>query len=160
MSAVTNPLVNSYKRLVSGYEAPVYVAWSASNRSPLVRVPASRGMSTRLELRNPDPSANPYLTLALCLAAGLDGIRRELTPPPAVEENLFEIDEDERERLGIAHLPSNLKEAVRAMKADPLIRDTLGEHIFTRYVQHKSEEWDEYKVRVTPWELDRYLARY
>lgn len=160
MSAVTNPLVNSYKRLVSGYEAPVYVAWSASNRSPLVRVPASRGMSTRLELRNPDPSANPYLTLALCLAAGLDGIRRELTPPPAVEENLFEIDEDERERLGITHLPSNLKEAVRAMKADSLIRDTLGEHIFTRYVQHKSEEWDEYKVRVTPWELDRYLARY
>lgn len=160
MSAVTNPLVNSYKRLVSGYEAPVYIAWSASNRSPLVRVPASRGMSTRLELRNPDPSANPYLTLALCLAAGLDGIRRKLIPAAAVVENLFELDEDERERLGIGHLPSNLKEAVRAMKADPLIRETLGEHIFTRYVQHKSEEWDEYKVRVTQWELDRYLARY
>lgn len=160
MSAVTNPLVNSYKRLVSGYEAPVYIAWSASNRSPLVRVPASRGMSTRLELRNPDPSANPYLTLALCLAAGLDGIRRKLIPTAAVVENLFELDEDERERLGIGHLPSNLKEAVRAMKADPLIRETLGEHIFTRYVQHKSEEWDEYKVRVTQWELDRYLARY
>lgn len=160
MSAVTNPLVNSYKRLVSGYEAPVYIAWSASNRSPLVRVPASRGMSTRLELRNPDPSANPYLTLALCLAAGLDGIRRKRIPTAAVVENLFELDEDERERLGIGHLPSNLKEAVRAMKADPLIRETLGEHIFTRYVQHKSEEWDEYKVRVTQWELDRYLARY
>ena len=160
MSAVTNPLVNSYKRLVSGYEAPVYIAWSASNRSPLVRVPASRGMGTRLELRNPDPAANPYLTLALCLAAGLDGIRRKLTPPAAVEENLFEIDEDERERLGIQHLPSNLKEAVRAMKADALIRQTLGEHIFPRYVQHKTNEWDEYKVRVTQWELDRYLARY
>ena len=160
MSAVTNPLVNSYKRLVSGYEAPVYIAWSASNRSPLVRVPASRGMGTRLELRNPDPAANPYLTLALCLAAGLDGIRRGLTPPDAVEENLFEIDEDERERLGIGHLPSNLKEAVRAMKADALVRETLGEHIFPRYVQHKTNEWDEYKVRVTQWELDRYLARY
>ncbi len=160
MSAVTNPLVNSYKRLVSGYEAPVYIAWSASNRSPLVRVPASRGMGTRLELRNPDPAANPYLTLALCLAAGLDGIRRNLTPPAAVEENLFELDEDERERLGIVHLPSNLKEAVRAMKADSLIRETLGEHIFPRYVQHKTNEWDEYKVRVTQWELDRYLARY
>lgn len=160
MSAVTNPLVNSYKRLVSGYEAPVYIAWSASNRSPLVRVPATRGMGTRLELRNPDPAANPYLTLALCLAAGLDGIRRGLTPPAAVEENLFEIDEDERERLGIAHLPSNLKEAVRAMKADSLIRETLGEHIFPRYVQHKTNEWDDYKVRVTQWELDRYLARY
>ncbi len=160
MSAVTNPLVNSYKRLVSGYEAPVYIAWSASNRSPLVRVPATRGMGTRLELRNPDPAANPYLTLALCLAAGLDGIRRKLTPPAAVGENLFELDEDERERLGIVHLPSNLKEAVRAMKADTLIRETLGEHIFPRYVQHKTDEWDEYKVRVTQWELDRYLARY
>lgn len=160
MSAVTNPLVNSYKRLVAGYEAPVYIAWSGSNRSPLVRVPASRGAGTRIELRNPDPSANPYLVLALCLAAGLDGIRRGLTPPEGIETNLFEMDEDEREALGIKNLPSNLKEAVRAMKADPLIRETLGEHIFACYVQHKSNEWNEYKIRVTPWELDRYLARY
>lgn len=160
MSAVTNPLVNSYKRLVSGYEAPVYIAWSGSNRSPLVRVPASRGAGTRIELRNPDPSANPYLVLALCLAAGLDGIRRELTPPEGIEANLFEMDEDEREALGVKNLPSNLKEAVRAMKADPLIRETLGEHIYSCYVQHKSQEWNEYKIRVTQWELDRYLARY
>ena len=160
MSAVTNPLVNSYKRLVSGYEAPVYIAWSGSNRSPLVRVPASRGAGTRIELRNPDPSANPYLVLALCLAAGLDGIRRGLTPPEGIEANLFEMDEDEREALGVKNLPSNLKEAVRAMKSDSLIRETLGDHIFSCYVQHKTEEWDEYKIRVTPWELDHYLARY
>lgn len=160
MSAITNPLVNSYKRLVSGYEAPVYIAWSGSNRSPLIRVPASRGASTRIELRNPDPSANPYLVLAVCLAAGLDGIRRGLTPPEGIKANLFEMDEDEREALGVKNLPSNLKEAVRALKADALIRETLGEHIFWCYVQHKTEEWDEYKIRVTPWELDRYLARY
>ncbi|MBR2337851.1 MAG: type I glutamate--ammonia ligase [Clostridia bacterium] len=160
MSAVTNPLVNSYKRLVSGYEAPVYIAWSASNRSPLIRVPASRGAGTRIELRNPDPSANPYLALALCLAAGLDGIRRGLTPPESVDANLFELSEEEREQHGIRHLPSNLREAVRAMKRDELVRETLGEHIFSKYVEHKTQEWDEYKIRVTPWEIDRYLARY
>lgn len=160
MSAITNPLVNSYKRLVSGYEAPVYIAWSGSNRSPLVRVPASRGAGTRIELRNPDPSANPYLVLAVCLAAGLDGIRRGLTPPEGIEANLFEMDEDEREALGVKNLPSNLKEAVRAMKADSLIRETLGDHIFSCYVQHKTDEWDDYKIRVTQWELDHYLARY
>lgn len=160
MTAVTNPLVNSYKRLVSGYEAPVYIAWSASNRSPLIRVPASRGIGTRIELRNPDPSANPYLTLALCLAAGLDGIRRGLKPPCSTDANIFELGEDEREELGIGSLPSNLKEAVRAMKRDPLIRETLGRHIYDTYVSHKIDEWDEYKIRVTQWELDRYLERY
>ena len=160
MTAVTNPLVNSYKRLVSGYEAPVYIAWSASNRSPLIRVPASRGMGTRLELRSPDPSANPYLTLALCLAAGLDGIRRGLKPPCSTDGNIFELTEDEREERGIESLPSNLKEAVRAMKKDELVRETLGGHIFGKYVEHKSEEWNEYKIRVTQWEIDRYLERY
>lgn len=160
MTAVTNPLVNSYKRLVSGYEAPVYIAWSASNRSPLVRVPASRGMGTRIELRNPDPSANPYLTLALCLAAGLDGVRRGLTPPHSTDGNIFELTEDEREEKGIENLPSNLKEAVRAMKRDALVRETLGKHIFDKYVEHKSEEWNDYKIRVTQWEIDRYLERY
>ena len=160
MCAVTNPLVNSYKRLVSGYEAPVYIAWSASNRSPLIRVPASRGIGTRIELRNPDPSANPYLVLALCLAAGLDGIRRGLMPPPSTDSNIFELSGDEREERDIHSLPSNLKDAVRAMRRDELVRETLGEHIFGKYVEHKTEEWDEYKIRVTPWELDRYLERY
>jgi len=160
MAAVTNPLVNSYKRLVSGYEAPVYIAWSASNRSPLIRVPASRGMGTRIELRNPDPSANPYLTLALCLAAGLDGIERGLTPPHSTDANIFDLTADEREVDGITSLPSNLMEAVRAMKRDTLVRTTLGEHIFEKYVAHKTSEWNDYKIRVTPWELDRYLERY
>ncbi|MBO5929090.1 MAG: type I glutamate--ammonia ligase [Clostridia bacterium] len=160
ISAVTNPLVNSYKRLVSGYEAPVYIAWSTGNRSPLVRVPAGRGMSTRLELRNPDPSANPYLALALCLAAGLDGIRRGLTPPEAVNHNLYEMTEEELNEQGICQLPADLEEAVSAMKKDGLSKETLGEHIFSRYVQHKTEEWEEYKMQVTRWEIDRYLARY
>ena len=160
MAAITNPLVNSYKRLVSGYEAPVYIAWSASNRSPLIRVPASRGMSTRIELRNPDPSANPYLTLALCLAAGLDGVRRGLKPPCSADVNIYEMTEDEREAQDIGHLPSNLMEAVRAMKQDALIRDVLGPHIFGKYIAHKAEEWNDYKIRVTPWEIDRYLERY
>ncbi len=160
LSAITNPLVNSYKRLVSGYEAPVYIAWSASNRSPLVRVPASRGMATRLELRNPDPSANPYLALAVCLAAGLDGIRRELMPPEAVTNNLYKMTEEELEEKGIAQLPADLEEAVSAMKKDALIKDTLGKHIFSRYVLHKTKEWEEYKMQVTRWEIERYLARY
>lgn len=160
MSAVTNPLVNSYKRLVSGYEAPVYIAWSASNRSPLIRVPASRGAGTRIELRNPDPSANPYLALALCLAAGLDGIRRKLTPPPSIQANLFEMTEEEREQNGVRQLPATLREAVRAMKRDNLIKETLGDHIFSKYIEHKNDEWEEYTVRVTDWEIDRYLARY
>ncbi len=160
MSAVTNPLVNSYKRLVSGYEAPVYIAWSASNRSPLIRVPASRGAGTRIELRNPDPSANPYLALALCLAAGLDGIRRGLTPPNEVHANLFEMTEDEREEHGVLQLPATLREALRAMRKDMLVRETLGKHIYSKYMAHKTAEWDEYTVRVTEWEIDRYLARY
>ena len=160
MTAVTNPLVNSYKRLVSGYEAPVYVAWSASNRSPLIRVPASRVMVNRIELRNPAPSAHPYLTFALRPAAGLDGIRRGLKPPCSTDENIFELTEDEREARGIESLPSDLKQAVRAFKKDPLMRETLGDHIFNKYVEHKTDEWNEYKIRVTQWELDRYLERY
>ena len=160
LSAITNPLVNSYKRLVSGYEAPVYIAWSASNRSPLVRVPASRGMGTRLELRNPDPSANPYLALAVCLAAGLDGIRRELMPPEAVTNNLYKMTEEELEEKGITQLPADLEEAVSAMKKDALVKETLGKHIFSRYVLHKTKEREEYKMQVTRWEIDRYLARY
>ena len=160
MSAVTNPLVNSYKRLVSGYEAPVYISWSASNRSPLIRVPSARGIGTRIELRSPDPSANPYLALALCLSAGLDGIENKLECPCPLNGNIFNYTEDEREKLGVLSLPTDLKEAVRAMKKDDLIRETLGDHIFDKYVFHKTEEWDEYKIRLTEWELERYLERY
>ncbi len=160
MTAITNPLVNSYKRLIPGYEAPVYIAWSAENRSPLVRIPASRGEGTRIELRNPDPSANPYLVLALCLAAGLDGVKRGLTPPAPVDGNIFQYTEDELEEMGIEKIPYSLKAAISSMKKDKLVRETLGEHIFKTYISHKTHEWNEYSMMVTRWEIERYLPRY
>ncbi len=160
ITAVTNPLINSYKRLASGYEAPRYVAWSARNRSPLVRVPSSRGPSTRIELRSPDPSCNPYLALAVCLAAGLDGIRRQLTPPPAVDGNIFAMTDREREAAGIGQLPETLADAIRALKADQLICDTLGAHIKERYVDAKLKDWDEYRTYVSDWERKKYLITY
>ena len=160
MTAITNPLVNSYKRLVPGYEAPVYIAWSATNRSPLVRIPASRGNGTRIELRNPDPSANPYLVLALCLAAGLAGIKNKLEVPKSVDCNIFEMTNEQREAAGIETLPGNLKEAVDCMKEDGFIREVLGEHIFNKYTDAKLAEWDEYRTKVSQWEIDEYLAKF
>jgi glutamine synthetase len=158
MAAVTNPLVNSYKRLVPGYEAPCYLAWSASNRSALIRIPAARGQSTRVELRCPDSTCNPYLALALCLAAGLDGIEKGLTPPEEITENIFAMDDETRLAHGIDNLPSNLGEAVDALCADKLMCDTLGEHVFPRYVHGKRKEWEEYSRQVTDWEIDRYMT--
>lgn len=160
MTAITNPLVNSYKRLVPGYEAPVYIAWSAANRSPLIRIPSSRKNGTRIELRNPDPSCNPYLAMAACLCAGLDGIENKTTPPPAVNSNIYELDEDEREQIGIASLPTNLSEALSFMKADSVVKDCIGEHIFSRYYAAKREEWKRFNTRVSQWELEEYLGRY
>ena len=160
MAAVTNPLVNSYKRLVPGYEAPCYLAWSASNRSALIRIPASRGQSTRVELRSPDPACNPYLELAVCLAAGLDGIEKGMVPPAEVTENIFVMDQATREANGIDSLPGSLEEAIEAMKADPLILDTLGEHIAGNYIAGKEKEWDEYRTRVSSWEREKYIINY
>ncbi len=160
MTAITNPLVNSYKRLVPGYEAPCYLAWSASNRSALIRIPAARGQATRVELRCPDPSCNPYLSLAVCLAAGLDGIERGLTPPEEITDNIFAMDREEREAKGIASLPGNLNEAIKAMRADKLICDTLGSHVVGQYVAGKKKEWDAYRTYVSDWEIDRYLVIY
>ena len=160
MAAITNPLVNSYKRLVPGYEAPCYLAWSASNRSALIRIPAARGQSTRVELRCPDPSCNPYLALAVCLAAGLDGIERGLTPPDEITENIFAMDDAARAAAGIASLPGSLAEALEALKADPLMRETLGEHVFTQYVAGKEKEWDEYRTQVSDWECRKYIIAY
>ena len=159
MAAITNPLVNSYKRLVPNYEAPVYVAWSVSNRSPLIRIPANRGVSTRLELRNPDPSANPYLTLALCLAAGLDGIKNKLTPPQSIDCNVFEMSEQERERMEIRRLPLNLCEAIADLEKSDFVKAVLGEHISKKYIAAKKVEWEDYRTQVTRWELDQYLYR-
>ena len=160
MSAVTNPLVNSYKRLVPGYEAPCYLAWSASNRSALIRIPAARGQSTRVELRCPDPACNPYLALAVCLAAGLDGIEKGMTPPPEITENIFEMGAGERCDKGIENLPGSLKEALGELKQDKLIMDTLGEHASTQYIAGKEAEWEEYRTRVTNWEIEKYIVTY
>ena len=160
MTALTNPLVNSYKRLVPGYEAPVYIAWSAKNRSPLIRIPASRGNGTRVELRNPDPTANPYLVLALCLAAGLDGIKNKIEVPKSVDCNIYEMTPGERRAAGIENMPADLKEAVDCLVADEFLCSVLGEHITTKYVEAKMKEWENYTTRVSQWEIDEYLYKY
>mgnify|MGYP002610043318 CR=1 FL=1 len=159
MCAITNPLVNSYKRLVPGFEAPVYIAWSGTNRSPLIRIPAERGEGTRIELRCPDPSANPYLVLAVCLAAGLDGIQKQIMPPAAVDRNIFNMTEEEILEEGIDVLPNNLLEAVYEMEKDELVKEVLGTHTSRRYIKAKKKEWAEYSRQVSGWELDQYLYR-
>lgn len=159
-AAITNPLINSYKRLVPGYEAPVYVAWSAKNRSPLVRIPASRGLSTRIEVRNPDPASNPYLALAVMLKAGLDGIKKQMPLAEPVNRNIYIMNEVEREKVGIHSLPSNLHEAIQELLADDVIKDALGEHALTHFVEAKLIEWDMYRTAVTEWERDQYLTTY
>lgn len=159
-TAVCNPTVNSYKRLVPGYEAPVYVAWSGHNRSPLVRVPESRGLSTRLELRSVDPSANPYLAMAALLQAGLDGIRNEITPPPAVDRNIYVMNEGEREAAQIYDLPSTLHNAIKALRKDKVMVDALGEHIYTNFVEAKRMEWAAFRQTVSEWEREQYLELY
>ncbi len=159
ITAIANPLINSYKRLVPGHEAPVYIAWSATNRSPLIRIPASRGAGTRVELRSPDPAANPYLLLALCLAAGLDGIKNKMEPPKAVNSNIFELTEKEMKKAKIESLPSSLHQAIKEMEADPFIKEVLGDHVYSKYVEAKKAEWDNYRMQVTQWEIDEYLYK-
>lgn len=159
-TAITNPLVNSYKRLVPGYEAPVYIAWSERNRSPLIRVPARRGRGTRIEVRSPDPSCNPYLALAVMLKAGLDGIKNKIAPPEPVNRNIYHMTADERAELGIASLPGSLAEAIEELKKDTLIREALGEHIFHHFIHAKQIEWDIYRTQIHQWELDQYLATF
>jgi len=159
-TAVTNPTVNSYKRLVPGYEAPCYVAWSLRNRSPLIRVPAKRGLSTRIEVRSVDPSANPYLAMSVLLAAGLDGIKRKLTPPTPTDRNIYVMDKAEREAAGIHDLPGTLKEALEVMLADSVITNALGEHALTHFVEAKEIEWDMFRTQVHPWEREQYMSMY
>ncbi|MEN6349214.1 MAG: type I glutamate--ammonia ligase [Syntrophomonas sp.] len=160
IAAITNPTVNSYKRLVPGYEAPVYIAWSPRNRSPLIRIPARRGIGTRIEIRNPDPSCNPYLGLAAILKAGLDGIRQQISPPPAVDQNIYEMDLAARKQQGIESLPENLYEAIDELRRDKLIQDALGPHIYSRFVLAKMKEWENYSSRVYDWELQEYLEKF
>lgn len=159
-SAVTNPTVNSYKRLVPGYEAPVYIAWSGRNRSPLVRVPASRGLSTRLELRSVDPSANPYLAMAVILKAGLEGIKNKMTPPAPVDRNIYVMTKEERLAEGISDLPGTLIEALINLQKDEVILSALGEHIGSNFIEAKEIEWDMYRSQVSTWERDQYMKMY
>ncbi len=160
ITAITNPTVNSYKRLVPDYEAPVYIAWSEKNRSPLIRIPSSRGDSTRLEIRNPDPSCNPYLAMAVILAAGLDGIRSKIQPPPPTDRNVFRMTNEEREIEGIQSLPGNLGEALDELKNSKLVKEALGAHIYDKFIEAKSDEWNKYSTQVSEWEIEEYLAWY
>jgi len=160
MVAITNPTVNSYKRLTPGHEAPTNIAWSVSNRSAMIRIPARRGNGTRAELRMPDPSANPYLALAVTVAAGIDGLERGLTPPPPIARNIFEMSVRDRRRHKIKELPANLREAITNLKRDRIVVDALGDHVYRHFVEAKTLEYDEYRIAVHGWELDRYLAEY
>lgn len=160
ITAIANPLINSYKRIVPGFEAPLYIAWSATNRSPLIRIPAARGQSARIELRSPDPTANPYLTLAVCLAAGLDGIKNKLEAPSGIDVNIFDMTDSEREFVGIERLPEDLYEALQCLKQDKFIMNVLGSRTAKKYIEAKEYEWATYRKQVTQWELDEYLNKY
>ncbi|WP_099355293.1 type I glutamate--ammonia ligase [Fredinandcohnia onubensis] len=159
-TAVTNPTVNSYKRLVPGYEAPCYVAWSAQNRSPLVRIPASRGLSTRVEVRSVDPAANPYMAMAVLLAAGLDGIKNKLTPPAPVDRNIYVMNKEERNEAGIVDLPPTLSLALDMLKQDEVLIKALGGHLFEHFIEAKEIEWDMFRTQVHPWEREQYMTMY
>ena len=160
MTLIMNPLVNSYKRLVPGYEAPTDVAWSFTNRTPLMRIPMVKDSNKRIELRNPDPSMNPYLALALCLAAGLDGIKNQIKPPAEVQMNVFAMSDAEKETLNIARLPESLKEAIDWFEADEFVRNVLGNHICNKLLKIKRQEWVTYRTQVTDWELEEYLYKF
>ena len=160
MSLICNPLVNSYKRLVPGYEAPVAISWSAMNRSPLIRIPASRGASTRIELRSPDPSCNPYLVMAVCLEAGLEGIEKGLEAPDPIGKNMYELSSETLRKLCVKLLPGNLREACDAFEQDQFVQKVLGEHISRKFLEAKKREWLEYSEQVSKWERDAYLIKY
>lgn len=158
ITPVCNPLVNSYKRLVPGYEAPVYISWSAQNRSAQIRVPASREKGTRVELRSPDPSCNPYLAFAVIIKAGLDGIKNKMKAPDSMARNIYHMTPEEREAAGIRSLPGTLEDAINELGADELITSVLGSHITNRFIEAKRIEWDVYRTQVHPWELEQYLG--
>jgi glutamine synthetase len=160
ITAVANPLVNSYKRFVPGFEAPVHIVWSHMNRSPLLRIPAPKGEATRLELRSPDPSCNPYLTLALILEAGLDGLQKQMIIPSPMDINTYNLTPEQEKELGVQRLPSNLSLALDEMKKDTYIKDVLGDHIFNKYILAKEAEWAAYNSIVHSWEIDNYLTAY
>jgi len=157
MTAVLNPTVNSYKRLVPGYEAPTYISWANRNRSALIRIPTGRGNKTRCELRSPDLSGNPYLQFAVMLAAGLKGIENKMIPPDSVEKNIYTLSESEMKKYNVHHLPESLGHALSFLKESKLMKETLGEHVFDNFLHVKQKEWNDYRMQVTPWEIDKYL---
>ncbi len=156
-TAITNPIVNSYKRLIPGYEAPCYVSWSDANRSAMIRLPATRGAGTRTEIRSVDPSANPYLAISVILASGLDGINNGVDYPSPVHDNLYLLEREERERLGIKNLPENLKDALKELRRDAVVKAALGEHVLEKFMAAKNDEWDRFRKHVSQWEIDTYL---
>ena len=156
-TAVTNPTVNSYKRLIPGYEAPCYVSWSDANRSAMIRIPAKRGRATRTEIRSVDPSANPYLAMSAILASGLEGVEKKLECKERVYINLYELDRVEREALGIENLPENLKDALKELKRNDTVQEALGAHVVDKFVEAKTKEWDDFRTSVTEWEIKKYL---
>jgi glutamine synthetase len=160
MTLVLNPLVNSYRRLVPGYEAPVHLAWSGKNRSALIRIPAARGTGTRIELRSPDAACNPYLGLAVCLMAGLDGIERGIAPPPATNTNVFKTGRRQSDAVKIETLPGSLEEAIELYEQDSFMKQCLGEHIFSQFLFSKKRELNAYRSSVSQWELENYLFKY
>jgi len=160
LTAICNPTVNSYKRLIPGYEAPVYIAWSPGNRSAAIRIPAKRGHSTRAELRTPDPTANPYLAFACLLQAGLDGVKKGARPPAPVDVNIYHLSDEESAGLGIKGLPHNLEDALTALEADTVLQTALGDHIYDAFLGEKRKEWADYREQVHDWEFKQYLDRY
>ena len=159
MTLIMNPLINSYKRLVPGYEAPIDITWSTCNRSPLIRIPAARGVGTRVELRSPDAAANPYLALAVCLAAGLAGIEEKIEPTLHFEGNTYQLTREEKEAKGIQSLPRDMRESIRAFRDSEFMKEVLGEHIFEKYISAKGREWHSYQSQVTDWEINEYLYK-
>lgn len=159
-TAICNPTVNSYKRLVPGYEAPVYVAWSGSNRSPLIRVPNSRGLSTRLEVRSVDPAANPYLAIAAVLEAGLDGLKNKIEPEESVDRNIYRMDAEERSQSHITNLPDTLHNALKDLAADEVMKKAMGPHLYPSFIEAKNLEYDAYRTQVSKWERDQYMELY
>ncbi|WP_040458699.1 glutamine synthetase family protein [Limosilactobacillus antri] len=159
-TAVCNPIVNSYKRLVPGFEAPVYVAWSTSNRSPLIRIPSDRGMGTRVELRSADPSANPYLAIAAVLEAGLDGLRNQLPAIHEIDENIYQMSSEERLEKDVRNLPDTLHNALKSLAKDDVVKGAMGDHIYHSFMEAKTREYDAYRQHVSDWERQRYMEKY
>ena len=159
MTLIANPIVNSYKRLLPGFEAPVHITWSEGNRSPLIRIPSARGTNMRIELRSPDPAANPYLLFASCLAAGLDGIKNKMEIPESIDCNIYDLTSKELQEKGIEAIPSNLSKACHYFEEDEFMKNVLGQHVHEKYLAAKREEWNRFREQVTAWEIEEYLYK-